>query len=145
MIFVGFPLVSIMCTGFRDCYCTEHILYGCLCPPHCVPDIGLQSFEIPKGRWCGSKRGWKWFFSLGKSPNRQLRKLLRVVYFYISLPCMLPWREFTFICIFIFKGAVLFPGLDVFANEYFTSCVKDPSVELLDLVQRNLGLFSLIA
>lgn len=62
-----------------------------------------------------------------------------MVYFYINLACKLPWRKFTFICIFIFKGVVLSLGLDII---YFLSCIKDPSVELSGLAQRNLGFFS---
>lgn len=49
-------------------------------------------------------------FSFGGwgSPNSEFRKLLWVVYFYINLLCKLPRRKFSFICIFIFKGVVLF-------------------------------------
>lgn len=69
-------------------------------------------------------------FLLGGSLNSELRKLLWVAYFYINLAYKLPWRKLTFICIFIFKEVVLFPGLAIM---YFTSCIKGASVEPSDL------------
>ena len=86
--------------------------------PEMPPDISprvLEVLKFPKGRECGSKRGQECFFLFGGSVvSKRPAQKTTVGGLLLYKPCLqASLEEVHIICIFVFKGVVLFSSLDI--------------------------------